>query len=67
MPKFLENELKKEYGANSAIPYKIMNARGYMRGNKETAKGAALEAKHEADHPEHVRRMAKVLASGKRK
>ena len=49
MPKFLEAELKKEYGAKSDIPYKIMNAKGYMRGNKSTAKGEALQAKHEAD------------------
>lgn len=47
MPKFLEEKLKKEYGAGSKIPYKIMNAKGLMRGNKTTAKGAALERKHE--------------------
>lgn len=49
MPKFLENKLKREYGSNSAIPYKIMNAIGAMRGNKETAKGKAMEAKHAKD------------------
>lgn len=49
MPKFLEDKLKKEYGAKSDIPYKVMNAKGYMRGNKETAKGAALDRKHAAD------------------
>ena len=48
MPKFLENKLKAEYGKSSAIPYKVMNAMGAMRGNKETAKGAAMERKHEA-------------------
>jgi len=46
MPKFLENKLKKEYGANSKTPYKIMNAMGVMHGNKETAKGKAMEKKH---------------------
>ena len=46
MPKFLEDKLRAEYGADSAIPYKIMNARGLMHGNKETAKGRAMEAKH---------------------
>lgn len=46
MPKFLENRLKKEYGENSDIPYKIMNAQGYMHGNKETDKGREAEAKH---------------------
>lgn len=49
MPKFLEQKLRQEYGADSAVPYKVMNALGYMRGNKETAKGAAAEAKHERD------------------
>lgn len=49
MPKFLEKKLKDEYGANSDIPYKVMNAIGAMRGNKETAKGAAMQAKHERD------------------
>lgn len=49
MPKFLENKLKQEYGADSSIPYKVMNSIGAMRGNKETAKGRAMEAKHERD------------------
>ena len=49
MPAFLEKELKAEYGAKSDIPYKIMNSRGYMHGNKVTAKGRAAEAKHKAD------------------
>lgn len=46
MPAFLENKLKKQYGANSSIPYKIMNSIGAMHGNKETARGAEMEAKH---------------------
>jgi hypothetical protein len=46
MPKFLEKKLKKEYGENSKAPYKVMNAIGAMHGNKETAKGAEMEAKH---------------------
>jgi len=53
VPKFLENKLKQEYGANSAVPYKVMNSLGYMRGNQETAKGKAAQAKHDAKagHP----------------
>ena len=47
MPKFLEDKLKAEYGANSSTPYKIMNARGYMHGNKDTAAGAAAQQKHD--------------------
>jgi hypothetical protein len=49
MPKFLEDKLKAEYGADSKIPYKVMNKIGAMHGNKETAKGAEMEAKHERD------------------
>lgn len=49
MPEFLEKKLKSEYGSDSKIPYKVMNAKGYMRGNKETAKGRAAEAKHKRD------------------
>lgn len=47
MPRFLEEKLKKQYGKNSTIPYKVMNKIGAMRGNKETAKGRAMELKHE--------------------
>lgn len=47
MPKFLEDKLKSEYGADSSTPYKIMNAKGFMRGNKETSKGAAAQRKHD--------------------
>lgn len=49
MPKFLETKLKREYGENSAIPYKVMNSIGAMKGNKETAQGKAMEAQHEKD------------------
>lgn len=49
MPKFLEKRLKKAYGSNSDIPYKVMNKIGAMRGNKETAKGRAMEKKHASD------------------
>lgn len=49
MPKFLENKLKREYGAKSDIPYKVMNKLGAMHGSKETAKGRAMEKKHARD------------------
>ena len=48
MPAFLEAKLKKEYGADSKVPYKVMNAIGAMRGSKETAKGKRMEKKHAA-------------------
>ena len=46
MPRALEQKLKKEYGKDSDIPYKVMNKMGMMRGSKETAKGRALAKKH---------------------
>ena len=49
MPKFLERRLLSEYGTGSKIPYKIMNAKGLMRGSAETAKGRALQKKHDRD------------------
>lgn len=49
MPKFLEDKLKSEYGQNSSTPYKVMNSIGAMRGNKETAKGREMQAKHARD------------------
>lgn len=48
MPAFLENKLKKEYGAKSKAPFKIMNKIGAMKGNKITAQGKAMESKHKA-------------------
>lgn len=49
MPKFLESKLKAQYGADSDIPYKVMNAMGAMHGSSETAKGRAMERQHKAD------------------
>jgi hypothetical protein len=48
MPQFLEDKLKKRYGKDSKVPFKIMNSIGAMRGNKETAKGRAMDKKHAA-------------------
>lgn len=42
----MENKLKKEYGSQSSIPYKIMNKIGVMKGNKETAKGVEMAQHH---------------------
>lgn len=49
MPEFLEKKLKAEYGADSKVPYKIMNAKGYMKGPNVTKKGVALQKKHDRD------------------
>ena len=49
MPKFLETKLRREYGNNPHAIYGTMNAIGAMRGNKETAKGRAMERKHASD------------------
>jgi hypothetical protein len=48
MPKFLIAKLKKEYPNNPSAVYGTLNALGAMRGNKETAKGRAMQAKHDA-------------------
>lgn len=49
MPEFLEKKLKAEYGADSKVPYKVMNSLGAMKGNKVTAKGMAMQQKHDRD------------------
>lgn len=48
MPKFLERELKKEYGDNPHAIYGTMNKIGAMHGNKETAKGRRMAKEHSA-------------------
>ena len=47
MPKFLEQKLRAQYGNNPRAIYGTMNAIGAMRGNKETAKGRAMQRKHD--------------------
>jgi len=47
MPKFLEDKLRAEYGNNPHAIYGTMNKIGAMHGNKETAKGRRMEAKHD--------------------
>ena len=50
MPQFLIDRLKKEYGAsNKHAIYGTLNAIGAMHGSKETAKGAAMQRKHDRD------------------
>lgn len=49
MPKFLEQKLLAEYPSDPSIAYATMNKLGAMHGNKETAKGAAMQAKHDRD------------------
>lgn len=56
MPRFLEEKLKQQARKRGfkgkradAYVYGTMNEIGAMHGNKETAKGAAMEAKHEKD------------------
>lgn len=51
MPKFLEKALKAEYPSNDRAVYGTMNAIGAMRGSKETPKGRAMQAKHDAAKP----------------
>ncbi len=49
MPAFLEKKLAAEYGGNKHAIYGTMNKLGAMRGNKETAKGREMQAKHQRD------------------
>lgn len=56
MPQFLENKLKAgaakagKTGKSAArYVFGAMNNMGAMKGNKETAKGAAMQAKHDND------------------
>lgn len=67
MPVFLEKALAKsgrKHGFTGErlkrYVYGGMNTAGAMHGNKETAKGAEMEEKHEEDHPKATvhRRMA---------
>jgi hypothetical protein len=48
VPKFLEDKLRAEYGNNPRAIYGTMNNIGAMHGNKETPKGARMQAKHDA-------------------
>lgn len=56
MPKFLEEKLEQEYGADSKVPYKVMNKLGAMRGNKITKKGEEMQRKHDADMGKRTKR-----------
>lgn len=49
MPKFLEDKLKREYPNNPGAVYGTLNSIGAMKGNKETAKGRAMERKHDTE------------------
>jgi hypothetical protein len=44
---FLEAKLKEEYGQDSKIPYKVLNAKGYWHGNRQTERGREANRKHE--------------------
>lgn len=59
MPKFLEDKLKAEYGNDPHAIYGTMNKIGAMHGNKETAKGRAMQKKHERDSIRGLRAAAK--------
>lgn len=63
MPKFLEQQLAAEANKKgftgkrkARYIYGAMNNMGAMHGSKETAKGAAMQAKHVADTKKKARR-----------
>jgi hypothetical protein len=45
MPHLLERKLEATYGKGDPRVYATMNKLGFMHGNKETAKGRAVDAK----------------------
>jgi hypothetical protein len=49
MPKFLEEKLEREYSGDKHAVFGTMNKIGAMKGSKITAKGRAMERKHERD------------------
>ena len=44
MPKFLEEKLKREYGANSKIPYMVMNKSAQCEATKKQPRAARWSA-----------------------
>ncbi len=60
MPSFLEKKLQKEYGKLSKTPYKVMNKIGAMKGNKVTAKGKAMETKHNKDIKSNFKKFKRI-------
>jgi hypothetical protein len=61
MPKFLENKLKAEYPNNPRAVYGTLNEIGAMVGNKETAKGRKMQAKHDLDSGHPHKNLGKYL------
>ena len=64
MPKFLEEKLRSEAASKGfkgdradKYVYGAMNNMGAMRGNKETAKGKAMQKKHVADQQRKISRL----------
>ena len=49
MPEFLKKKLLSEYGGNMHAVFGTLNRIGAVRGNKETAKGKAMQKKHDRD------------------
>ena len=48
MPSFLKQKLMATYGDTPTV-FKMMNAIGAVKGNKETPKGRAMQTQHNAD------------------
>ena len=49
MPEFLKRKLQREYPNNPSAVWGTLNAIGAVHGNKEAAKGKAMERKHAKD------------------
>ncbi len=64
MPKFLEQKLKREYPNNPGAVYGTLNSIGAMKGNKTTAKGEAMQKKHEAKSEAKATRITSKAGGG---
>lgn len=71
MPQFLEKALSASYDrkappgvSKEQYIYGAMNNKGYMHGNQETAKGAALDTQHLEDQAKRNLAARKAVGGG---
>lgn len=67
MPRALEQKLKREYPNNPHAVYGTLNKIGAMKGNKETAKGKAIQKKMSIDVTEHGNAAARSIPKSLRR
>jgi len=65
MPKFLKEKLEREYPDNPGAVFGTMNVLGAVHGNKETAKGRAMQEKHDAETSPKVAKVKRLKDAAK--